>query len=105
LAEFVIAFDDRVITLTNPDGSTEMVRWDEIESISVRPDEDPFLIWTGPFQIDLQASGGRRLSVPAFTSGLDALLERLGRLPGADRDGLESPSQGPRVVWTRERAD
>src|SRR5262249_17635530 len=41
---FVVSFDDKVISLANPDGSTNSARWDELERISIPPDDDPYLI-------------------------------------------------------------
>jgi hypothetical protein len=104
--EFVVPFDDRVISLASPDGSTESARLDELEGISILPDDDPYLVWTGPFFVVLHARG-RRLLIPAFTAGLEALLGRLQELPGIDREALEALLRGgrpsPCVLWTRER--
>jgi hypothetical protein len=104
--DFVVSFDDRVISLALPDGSTNSARWGEIERISIQPEEDPFLIWTGPSFVVLHVRD-RRLLIPAFTVGLDAFLGRLLELPGIDRDRLEALLRGgrlsPCVLWTREQ--
>ena len=104
--EFVVSFDDRAISLAYPDGSTDSARFDELESISILPDDDPYLIWTGPFFVVLHVRG-RRLLIPALTGGLEAFLGRLLKLPGIDRDGLEALLRGgrlsPCVLWTREK--
>jgi hypothetical protein len=99
-----VTFDDRAITLANPDGSTDSARWDDVESISIQPHDDPYLIWTGPYFVSLNMRGGRLL-IPAFSVGLDEFLGRLLELPGIDRDQVEAllrggtRSQG--VLWTR----
>src|SRR5262245_45600613 len=101
---FVVSFDDQTISLANPDGSTDSARWDDLESISIEPDDDPFLIWTGPYFVSLNARE-RRLLIPAFSEGLDAFLGRLLELPGIDREKVEALVRGgPRsrcVLWTR----
>jgi hypothetical protein len=105
--EFVVSFDDRIISLAYRDGSTDAVRFDELERISIEPEDNPPLNWwTGPFFVALHVRG-RRLLIPAFTVGLRAFLGRLLELPGIDRDGLQALFEGgelsPRVVWTREK--
>jgi hypothetical protein len=101
---FVVSFDDQVISLANPDGSTERARWDELESISIQPHDDPYLIWTGPYFVVLHI-GDRRLLIPAFTRGLNALLRRLLELPAIDQKKVEALLAGERpsscVLWTR----
>src|SRR5262249_4791755 len=103
---FVVTFDDRVISLACPDGSTESARLDEIERISIEPYDNPYLDWwMGPFFVVLHARG-RRLRVPAFSAGMKAFLGRLREWPGIDRDGLDVLLRGgepsPCVLWTRE---
>ena len=105
--DFVVSFDERVVSLACPDGTTESARLDEIESISIEPYGNPHLeIMTGPFFVVLHVRG-RRLLIPAFSTGMNAFLERLHELPGIDRDGLDVLLRGgepsPCVVWTREK--
>src|SRR5262245_6705315 len=103
---FVVSFDDQAISLANPDGSTERARWDELERISIQPDDDPYLIWTGPFLVVLHV-GDRRLLIPALTAGLSAFLGRLLELPGIDQKKVEALLAGeersPCVLWTRHK--
>ena len=40
---FVVSFDDRVISLANPDGSTDAARFDELEKIAIEPYDNPYL--------------------------------------------------------------
>jgi hypothetical protein len=103
---FVVSFDDRVISLACPDGSTESARLDEIERISIEPYDDPYIDWwMGPFFVVLHKRG-RRLLIPAFSVGMKAFIGRLRELPGIDRDGLDVLLRGgepsPCVLWTRE---
>ena len=105
-ANFVVSFDDRVISLANPDGSTDADRFDELERISIEPYDNPYLDWwMGPFFVVLHVRD-RRLLIPAFAVGLQALLGRLLELPGIDRDAVQALFGGgepsPRVVWARE---
>jgi hypothetical protein len=104
---FVVSFDDRVISLACPDGSTESARLDEIERISIEPYDNPYLDpWMGPFLVVLHERD-RRLRIPAFSVGLNVFVERLRELPGIDRDGLDALLRGgepsPCVLWTREK--
>jgi hypothetical protein len=102
---FVVYFDNQVISLANPDGSIETARWDDLESISIQPDDDPYLIWTGPFFVVLHV-GDRRLLIPALTTGLRPFLGRLLELPGIDQNKVEALLTGakpsPCVLWTRQ---
>jgi hypothetical protein len=102
--EFVVSFDDRVISRANPDGTADSARWCDLERVSVEPDDDP-LLWTGPYFVDLTFRSGS-LAIPAWAVGLDALMERLLELPGIDRDRAEALMRGGRpaqcVLWTRE---
>ena len=103
---FVVSFDDRVISLACPDGSTDAARFDELERISIEPYDNPYLDWwMGPFFVVLHERG-RRLLIPAFSVGMKAFLGRLRELPGIDRDGLEVLLRGgepsPCVLWTHE---
>jgi hypothetical protein len=107
-AEFVVSFDDHIISLTQPDGSTDVARFDELEKISIEPQDNPYFdLWMGPFYVALYVPG-RRLLIPAFTVGLYVLLGRLLELPGIDSEGIqglwEEGEQSPRVVWTRQKA-
>jgi hypothetical protein len=104
---FVVSFDDRGIALACPDGSTDAVRFDELERISIEPYDDPHLDWwMGPFFVVLHERD-RRLLLPAFSAGMEAFLGRLRGLPGVDRDGLEDLLNGGEpslcVLWTREK--
>ena len=104
---FVVSFEDRVISLACPDGSTESARLDEIERISIEPYDNPYLDpWMGPFLVVLHERD-RRLRIPAFSVGLNVFVERLRELPGIDRDGLDALLRGgepsPCVLWTREK--
>ena len=83
---FVVSFDDRAISLASPDGSTDSARFDELDILAILPDDDPYLIWTGPFFVVLHVRGRRR-RIPAFAVGLEAFLGRLLELPGIDRYG------------------
>ena len=103
---FVVSFDDRVISLANPDGSTDAARFDELEKIAIEPYDNPYLDWwMGPFFVVLHVRD-RRLLIPAFTVGLQALLGRLLDLPGIDRDAVQALFGGgepsPHVMWARE---
>jgi hypothetical protein len=102
---FVVSFDDRVICMAYPDGSTDTIRFDEIEQISIKPVDDPDLsLWTGPFHVALQAQG-RRLLIPSYSEGKEAFLARLRELPGMDRDGLDTLTKGGEpsacILWVR----
>jgi hypothetical protein len=104
---FIVSFDDRIISLANPDGGTDAVRFDELERISIEPYDNPDLNWwMGPFFVVLHERG-RRLLIPASSVGMEAFLGRLRELPGIDRDGLDVLSRGgepsPCVLWTREK--
>jgi hypothetical protein len=103
---FVVSFDDHVVSLACPDGSTESARLDLIEKIEIKPYDNPYLDWwMGPFTVVLHERG-RRLCIPAYSVGMNAFLERLRELPGIDRDGLEVLLRGgepsPCVLWTHE---
>jgi hypothetical protein len=95
--------------LANPDGSTDVVRFDELERISIEPYANPDLDWwMGPFFLVLHERG-RRLLIPASSVGMEAFLGRLRELPGIDRDGLDVLLRGdepsPCVLWTYEKGD
>jgi hypothetical protein len=103
---FVVSFDDRIISLAYPDGSTDAVRFDELERISIEPYDNPYLDWwMGPFFVVLHERG-RRLFIPAFSEGIGAFIGRLRELPGIDLDGLDGlfrvGEPSPCVLWTRE---
>jgi hypothetical protein len=103
---FVVSFDDRIISLAYPDGSTDAVRFDELERISFEPYDNPYLNWwMGPFFVVLHQRG-RRLLIPAFSVGMEAFLGRLRELPGIDGDGLDLLLRGGKpslcVLWMRE---
>jgi hypothetical protein len=104
---FIVSFDDRIISLANPDGSTDAVRFVELERISIEPYDNPDLDWwMGPFFLVLHERG-RRLLIPAFSVGMEAFLGRLRELPGIDRDGLDVLLRGGEpsscVLWTYEK--
>jgi hypothetical protein len=104
---FDVSCDDRLITLACPDGSTEVVRFDELESISIDPYDDPYVgWWLGPYFVELHVRG-RRVLIPAHSVGMESFLTRLCELPGIDRDGLEALLSGGEpslcVLWTREK--
>jgi hypothetical protein len=90
--DFVVSFDDRAISMANPDDTTESVLWDDLESISVQPDDD-FFGFIGPFFVRLNTPSGR-LHIPASSVGLAEFMERLLELPGIDRVRL-GPLLGP----------
>lgn len=82
-----VAFDNEGVTRTTPDGRTEHVRWDELESVViVTTDEGPMVedvYWL------LAARGGKSgCAVPGSAEGMDALLDRLQRLPGFDNEAV-----------------
>jgi hypothetical protein len=99
-----VSFDNRVISLANPDGTNESARLDEIESISIQPYDD--VDWIGPFFVVLHVRG-QRLLIPASSAGMEELLGRLHELPGIDRNELDVLLRGGepslRVLWSRER--
>jgi hypothetical protein len=103
---FVVSFDDRIISLLHPDGTTDAVRFDELERISIEPYENPYLDWwIGPFFVVMHTTG-RRLPVPAHTTGVEAFLGRLRALPGIDGKALDillsEGEPSPCVLWSRE---
>src|SRR5262249_19023109 len=102
---FVVSFDDHAVSLANPDGTTDSARWDDLERVTIQPDEDYFS-WTGPYFVRLTSRGRGPLLVPASSVGLGAFLERLRELPGIDRDRVEALMRGdgpsPGVLWPRE---
>ena len=103
---FVVSFDDRIISLLHPDGTTDAVRFDELERISIEPYENPYLDWwIGLFFVVMHARG-RRLPIPAHSTGMKAFLGRLRALPDIDRDALDVLLSGgepsPCVLWSRE---
>jgi hypothetical protein len=106
--DFVISFDDRVISLAKPDGSSESALWDDLVSISVEPHDDHFLIWIGPYFVSLNLREGRLL-IPAFSVGLDAFVARLHDLPGIDQERLDvlfsNEITSTCVLWARESGD
>jgi hypothetical protein len=89
--DFVVSFDDRTIFMVYPD-HTESVLWDDLESVSVHPDDD-FFGFIGPFFVRLNTPNGR-LHIPASSVGLGKFMERLLTLPGIDpgidRSSLEA---------------
>jgi hypothetical protein len=102
--DFVISFDERVISLAKPDGSSESALWADVLSISVEPHDDHFLIWSGPYFVSLNLRSGSLL-IPAFSVGLDEFVGRLRDLPGVDRERLDDLfSKGATatcVLWAR----
>ena len=106
--DFVISFDEGVISLAKPDGSSESVLWNDLVSISVEPHDDHFLIWIGPYFVSLNLRSSRLL-VPAYSVGLDEFVGRLRDLPGVDRerlDGLFSKGiTATCVLWARANED
>ena len=104
---FVVSCDDRIISLACPDGSTDAVRFDELERISIEPYDNPDLNWwMGPFFVVLHERG-RCLLIPAFSVGMEAFLGRLRELPGINRDGLDvllgGDEPSPCALWTRAK--
>src|SRR5262249_29697470 len=56
--EFVVSFDDHVISLGYPDGSSDSARFDELERISIEPYDNPYHDWwMGPFFVVLHERG------------------------------------------------
>jgi hypothetical protein len=95
---FVAFFDDELIRLADPDGSTDSARWGNLERISVEPYDDPQL-WIGPYFLSMTFQSGT-LAFPAWTEGLNALMNRLLEFPGINQDG-EAVALSLRILHAR----
>lgn len=78
-ASYRVAVDDAAVSCTTPRGETSTVAFAELESVVIRTTED------GPIAPDVfwvLAGAGRTCVVPQGATGEEALIDRLGRLPG-----------------------
>jgi hypothetical protein len=89
------------VSRTQPDGTVESVRWDDIAEVALVTTSD------GPFEDDvffvLAAADGTGCAVPMSES--DGLLPRLQRLPGFDNEtfirAMAWTEEGLSVLWRR----
>lgn len=99
-----VTFDDEGVTRRMADGSTESVRWDELEEVFIlTTDEGPFV--EDVFWMLARGEGKGGCAVPQGAEGSDQLLERLQQLPGFDNDAviaaMMSTSNAKFVCWRR----
>ena len=103
VANSIVAFDAQRIIRTMPDGTQEVVRWDDLAEVSIVTTDD------GPFTDDvfwvLSGSSSGCL-VPSEAQGIKALLSRLQELPGFDNEAviraMGSTSNATFVCWRRD---
>jgi hypothetical protein len=99
-----VTFDDEAVTRRMVDGSTETVRWDELEEVWIlTTDEGPFVEDVYWMLVAGEGKGG--CAVPQGAEGSDRLLERLQQLPGFDNDAviaaMGSTDNARFVCWRR----
>lgn len=100
---YKVAFDERTITLTDPDGSTESVAWADLVNVDV------ITTGGGPFEIDLfwvlTDKGGRRGPVvPMGARGEHELVKAMqARLAGFDNmaviEAMSSTREDKFPIW------
>ena len=82
---YIVTVTDEDVTVTNPQGQSRRLAWDEIEAVSILTNSlgplvaDVFFILTSP---------SFHLSIPQGATGDDKLLERLQKLPGFNNQAL-----------------
>ena len=103
-AEYQVEITDELVRLTNPDGSTEELAWDELTGFDVETNE------LGPLAPDVfwvlhGESEGRGCIIPMGATGDKELLQRLEKLPGFDeeqfRESIFSTSQASFKIWRK----
>jgi hypothetical protein len=78
-ASYRVAVDEATVSCTTPRGDTVAVAFAELERIVIRTtDEGPFL----PDVFWMLTGADRTCVVPQGATGEEALIERLGKLPG-----------------------
>lgn len=90
--QFVVEFDDRVVSLSHPERKKEEVAWADIDEVVIATTDD------GPWACDwywVLRAGSGGLVVPQGATGENKLLERLQRLPGFDSGAVLAA--GPRT--------
>lgn len=98
-----VVFDEEKVVRTMSDGETEMVRWDELISVTViTTDEGP---WSEDvFWILKSQDGG--CAVPQGVTGAGELLKRLQELPGFKNEVFIEAMGSTRVAsflcWERD---
>ena len=100
---YKVAFDERIITLTDPDGSTESITWADLANVDV------ITTGGGPFEIDLfwvfTDKGGRRGPVvPMGAGGEHELVKAMQvRLAGFDNmaviEAMSSTGEAKFPIW------
>jgi hypothetical protein len=97
-----VVVDDAGVTVVGEAG-VEAVAWTDLEAVGIRTTD------TGPFEDDLhwelQRRDGGVVSIGSETDGIDALIERLQRLPGFDNEAVIAASSSTRnavfACWAR----
>jgi hypothetical protein len=100
-----VSFDDRQIVRTLPDGRTEVVRWDDLEEVSIiTTDEGPYV--DDVYWLLKGTSGG--CAVPSEAEGMKELLPRLQQLPGFNNkaviEAMGSARNTTFICWRRGEA-
>ena len=100
-----VSFDDQGVRLVSHDGTVGSVNWGELQAVYIETTaggpfvEDVFFVLVGK---DLEHV------VPQGAAGTDALLKRLGELPGFDHDAfcraMCCTNNNRFVCWKRESA-
>lgn len=103
LAKDVVTFDDEKIIRTAPDGKLEVVRWDDLQEVSIiTTDEGPFV--DDVFWVLSGSSSG--CLAPSEAVGTKDLLPKLQQLPGFDNDAviqaMGSTSNAKFLCWRRD---
>ena len=98
----MVEFDEEGVVRRLPDGGSERVRWEDLrEVVIVTTDEGPFV--DDVFWMLVGDHGG--CAVPSESTGFEALMGRLQRLPGFDNDAviraMMSTDNASFVCWRR----
>ena len=100
--QIIVEFDDEIIKATRPDGTVEMVTWDELTKFEV------FTTDEGPFVEDVffvLHGNDRGCAIPQGANNTQALIERLQQLPGFDNhqfiEAMGCTSNNRFLIWEK----
>jgi len=102
-SDFLITLTDELIEVTHPNGTREMVRWDDVQTISVTTTDD------GPFAPDvwfvLMGNEGGCV-FPQGASKEDEAFKRISQFDGFDFDmfikSMSSAENARFLLWQRQ---
>lgn len=104
--QIIVEFDDEIIKAERPDGTVEMVTWDELKKFEVITTDE------GPFVEDVffvLHGNNRGCAIPQGATNVSALLERLQQLPGFNNhafiEAMGCTSNNRFLIWEKAGND